>query len=161
MSPACTTRKVYATNYTEEEYKEAESYAVVEKSTVMPVLMAESVSCAILDTACNTTVCGIDWLESYTQTLSEEEKSRVEEQESGTVFRFGDGVEYKSMKKAKFPVNIIGNRASVTSDVVDCSIPLLLSKKSMKRAQMKIDLENYTAIIHGKTVQLSCTPSGH
>ncbi|XP_045105480.1 uncharacterized protein LOC123500989 [Portunus trituberculatus] len=160
LSPACT-RSVYVTNYTEDEYKEAESYAVVENSTVMPVLMAESVSYAILDTACNTTVCGIDWLESYTQTLSEEEKSKIEEQESGTVFRFGDGVEYKSMKKVKFPVNIIGNRASVTSDVVDCSIPLLFSKKAMKRAQMKIDLENDTAIIHGKTVDLSCTPSGH
>ena len=157
LSPACT-RNVYVT---EEEYKEAESYAVVENSTVMPVLMVESVSYAILDTACNTTVCGIDWLKSYTQTLSEEEKSRIEEQESETVFRFGDGVKYKSVKKVKFPVNILGNRASVTSDVVDCSIPLLFSKKAMKRAQMKLDLENDTAIIHGKTVKLKCTPSGH
>ena len=126
LSPACP-RNVYVTITTEEENKEAESYAVVENpSTMMSVLMTESVSYAILDTACSSTVCGSDWLKAYTQTLSEEEILRIEEGESATTFKFGDGKVYKSMKKVKFPVNIIGDRASVTADVVDCSIPLLL-----------------------------------
>lgn len=160
LSPACP-RNVYVNSASEEEHKEAESYAVVESPGMMSVLMTESISYAILDTACSSTVCGTDWMKSYIQTLSEEEKSRIVEEESGTTFRFGDGNVYKSKKKVKFPVNIIGDRAYVTADVVDCSIPLLFSKKSMKRAQMKLDLENDIAVIHGKKVKLRCTSSGH
>jgi len=106
-------------------------------------------------------VCGIDWLKSYIQTLSEDEKLRIEENESETTFKFGDSNVFKSMKKVKFPVNIIGDRANITADVVNCSIPLLFSKKSMKRAQMKLVLENDIAVIHGKEVKLRCTSSGH
>ena len=76
-------------------------------------------------------------------------------------FKFGDGIIYKSVKKVKFPVNIIGNRAFVTADVVTCSIPLLFSKKSMKRAQMKLNLEDGVAMVHGKKVKLRCTSSGN
>ncbi|CAC5411356.1 unnamed protein product [Mytilus coruscus] len=39
--------------------------------------------------------------------------------------------------------------------------PLLLSKDSMKKAKMKLDLENDSANIFGKDVQLQCTSSGH
>ena len=160
MSPSCP-RNVHVNIASEEVLQEAESYAVVESPGMMSVLMTESISYAILDTACSSTVCGVDWLKSYIQTLSEEEKMKIEEEESETTFRFGDGNMYKSLSKVKFPVNIIGKRAYVTADVVNCSVPLLFSKKSMKRAQMKLDLENDIAEIHGKKVKLGCTSSGH
>lgn len=116
LSPAYP-RNVYVNSASEEEHKAAESYAVVESPGMISVLMTESISYAILDTACSSTVCGTDWMKSYIQTLSEEEKSRIVEEESGTTFRFGDGNVYKSMKKVKFPVNIIGDRVYVTADV--------------------------------------------
>ena len=40
-------------------------------------------------------------------------------------------------------------------------IPLLLSKKAMKKAKMKIDLENDTCAIFGKEIELKTTSSGH
>ena len=45
--------------------------------------------------------------------------------------------------------------------MVSSDIPLLLNKDSMKRAKMKLDLENDSASIFGKDVQLQCTSSGH
>lgn len=160
MSPVCP-RNVYVNTTNEKTKQEEESYTVVDSPGMMSVLMAETINYAILDTACSSTVCGIDWLKSYIQTLSEDEKLRIEENESETTFKFGDSNVFKSMKKVKFAVNIIGDRANITADVVNCSIPLLFSKKSMKRAQMKLDLENDIAVIHGKEVKLRCTSSGH
>jgi len=133
MSPVCP-RNVYVNTTNEKTKQEEESYTVVDSPGMMSVLMTETINYAILDTACSSTVCGIDWLKSYIQTLSEEEKLRIEENESETTFKFGDSNVFKSMKKVKFPVNIIADRANITADVVNCSIPLLFSKKSMKRA---------------------------
>ena len=80
MSPSCP-RNVHVNIASEEVLQEAESYAVVESPGMMSVLMTESISYAILDTACSSTVCGVDWLKSYIQTLSEEEKMKTEEEE--------------------------------------------------------------------------------
>ncbi|KAK4298165.1 hypothetical protein Pmani_029465 [Petrolisthes manimaculis] len=162
LSPVCPKNtNVYVNSADEEGKKEIETYAVVESPGTMSVLMTETICYAILDTACSSTVCGVDWLRAYIQTLSEDEKSGIQEESSEATFRFGDGNMYKSTKKVKLPVNIIGNRAYVIANVVDCSIPLLFSKKSMKKAKMKLDLENDIAVIHGKKVKLRCTSSGH
>ena len=60
-----------------------------------------------------------------------------------------------------FPCSVAGVDCEIEADVVDSDIPLLLSKDSMKKAKMKLDLENDSASIFGKEVQLQCTSSGH
>ena len=127
----------------------------------MTALVVESFNCAILDSAFSSTVCGNDWLQSYIHSLSEKEVLKVTEKDSNTTFRFGDGEVHTSMKKVKIPVTIVGKKINIETDVVDCGIPLLLSKKSMKRAKIKIDLENDTAVIFGRRLKLACTSSGH
>ena len=116
---------------------------------------------AILDTACSSTVCGTEWLTSFLQTLTPEERATVEEVESDAKFKFGDGVIYKSLKKVVIRVKIAGLNERLGADVVDCFIPLLLSKNAMKRGEMKIDLVNDTASIRGRQIKLKCTSSGH
>lgn len=49
----------------------------------------------------------------------------------------------------------------IRTDVVTCNIPLLLSRSSMKKAEIIIDLNNDTAIIFGKRVKLGVTTMGH
>ena len=124
-------------------------------------LFNESMYYAILDTACSSTVCGVEWLTSFLQTLTPEERANVEEVESDAKFKFGDGVTYKSLKKVVIPVKIAGLNERLGTDVVDYFIPLLLSKKAMKRGEMKINLVNDTASIRGRQIKLNCTSSGH
>ena len=124
-------------------------------------LFNDSMYCAILDTACSSTVCGTEWLTSFLQTLTPEERATVEEVESDAKFKFGDGVTYKSLKKVVIPVKIAGLNERLGTDVVDCFIPLLLSKKAMKRGEMKINMMNDTASIRGRQIKLKCTSSGH
>ena len=42
---------------------------------------------------------------------------------------------WKVLKKVKIPVIIAGIQATVTTDVVEYDIPLLLSKEAMKKAK--------------------------
>ena len=51
--------------------------------------------------------------------------------------------------------------AKLKTDVIDSDIPLLFGKPSMKKAKVKIDLENDCASVNGKHVELQCTSSGH
>ena len=61
----------------------------------------------------------------------------------------------------KIPVTLVGKKVFIKTDVVDSGLPLLFSKPSMKKAGVKLDLENDTAIILGKSIKLNCTSSGH
>ena len=50
---------------------------------------------------------------------------------------------------------------TLKTDVVGSDIPLLLSRTAMKRAGVKMDLENDSATIFGKDIALNLTTSGH
>lgn len=124
-------------------------------------LMKESDCCAVLDTGCSSTVCGIQWLQNYLGALTEYQKSLIVEKESSSSFTFGGGLTFPSSKRVKIPCIIGGLEASIETDVVECNIPLLLSNKSMKKAKMTIDFSNDVAIIQNKKVTLRSAPSGH
>ena len=55
------------------------------------------------------------------------------------------------------PCIIAGKTCTIEVDIVKSDIPLLLSKKVMKKAKMKIDLENDRCAIFGKEIELSLT----
>lgn len=73
----------------------------------------------------------------------------------------GGGTKLKSCGEYMIPVHMVGNNVTIRTDVVNSDIPLLLSRSSMKKAKIKMDLENDTAIILGKEVALNLTSSGH
>lgn len=125
------------------------------------VLLAESANAAVLDSACTSTVAGETWMNCYMDSLDPAVRGKVVEQPSETQFKFGGGTVLKSTKKVTFPCLIAGSECEIQADVVESDIPLLLSKDSMKRAKVKLDLETDSATIFGKDVQLQCTSSGH
>ena len=49
----------------------------------------------------------------------------------------------------------------IEADVVELTIPLLLSLKSLKTAKAKLNLKRDTAVLFGKEVPLNFTSSGH
>ena len=61
----------------------------------------------------------------------------------------------------KFPCELAGKKIFIKCHIVDSDLPLLLSKDAMKKAHMKLDLENDKAEIFGKEIDLDCTTSGH
>ena len=120
----------------------------------------EAQNSAVLDSACSSTVCGRAWFESYMDSLNTESQKRVIKMEGNIVFRFGRGERLKSIGSYIIPTELAGKKLSLQTDVVDSEIPLLLSKKSMKKAKLTLDTENDRAKILGATVYLNCI-SGH
>ena len=64
------------------------------------------------------------------------------------------------MRNCDIPAVIANTKVKINTDTVSSDIPLLLSRLSMKRANMTIDLENDTAFIFQKA-KLIVTKSRH
>ena len=128
----------------------------------MKNLIGESFGMAVLDSGCTKSVTGEMWLDEYLQTSSEQNRLQVSERSNDTTFRFGDGAEVTSSKLVKFPVVIGCQKFFNEANVVENELPLLLSRQSMKRAEMMIDFSNDTVNVGGKDIiKLTCTSSGH
>ena len=153
-------KNVFMTSGDKESIKDVKVADVKEKSQ-MKEEMVDAMNHALLDTACSSTVCGEDWLGCYIESLSESDKSLIKESKSDTVFKFGDGVLHQSLKKVKIPVCIVGIKTFILTDVVSCAVPLLWSKAAMKRAGLKLNLMDDTAVILKRKTKLSCTSTGH
>ena len=153
-------------NYTRDEYAGDEVHITLMATETnfddkACVLMGETIGSIVLDSGCSKTVCGSEWLDSFMDTLTTKEKSSINKRESCSVFRFGDGRRMESQKCVDFPCVLAGKSIRIKTDVVACNIPLLLSKSSMKRAGMIINLKNDTVDIFGNSVKLNTTSMGH
>ena len=121
----------------------------------------EARKCAVLDSACTSTVCGEAWMDDYLTSLSPADRRKVTQCESKKVFKFGGGERLKSGGTFTIPAYIVGKEKRIRTDVVRSDIPLLLSKGDMKAAEIKLDLQNDTAEIYGVRIFLNETSSGH
>lgn len=121
----------------------------------------EARKCAVLDSACSSTVCGAKWMDDYLQSLKHDERDKVVSYPSSKTFKFGGGERLKSSGCFDIPATVVGKEVTIRTDVVESDIPLLLSKDSMKKAGVKLDLQNDTAEIYGVQVTLNETSSGH
>ena len=81
--------------------------------------------------------------------------------ESNSIYKFGSGQKLKALTCLKLPCKIGSYRVNIMVDIVDAKIPLLLSKTSMKRATMIIDLYKDQILIFGKKLKLEITSIGH
>ena len=126
-------------------------------------LREETVDCAIIDSGCASTVCGEQWIEHFKESLSDEEKENIVEEDSKQIFTFGDGSSIKSKKKITFPCWLQGKAGTLTTDVVGCGIPLLLSRKSLKKMNMILDFGNdiLSSSTGNTIIKLRNTSSGH
>ena len=68
----------------------------------------------------------------------------------------------KCVKKCvKFPVTIGTRKVFFAADLIDCDLPLLLSKESIKKADTQINFKNDEVIMSGQKLKLKFTSSGH
>lgn len=118
-------------------------------------------NCAVLDSACSSTVCGEMWLDNYLNSLSQEDKKRVKQTVGHKTFKFGGGERLGSKGEYNLPAMIAGKEVTIRTDVVESDIPLLLSRQAMKTASVKMDLENDTVNIFGQDIALNLTNAGH
>ena len=123
---------------------------------------AEAINSAALDTGCTTSVAGENWLKIYLESLPTSCAKLVQGPLSSEKwFKFGNEGMLKSECKYVLPAEIGKNSVMIEVDIIDSDIPLLLSKDAMKKAKMKIDLEDDSAIVLGNRITLDTTSAGH
>ena len=124
-------------------------------------LVLESKGHAILDSGCTTTVCGERWLSAFLETLSDDDRLRIQFEPSVQSFTFGDGQTVISKRRLTLPCWMGGVSGEVVTEVVPCNIPLLLSRKSMKATGMILDFAKDEVQVGGRIIKLRITKSGH
>ena len=115
----------------------------------------------MLDSACSSTVCGQTWFNNYLESLTRDQREKITWKDSKKVFKFGGGTCLTSKGEYSIPAVLAERNVIVQADIVESDIPLLLSRDSMKRASVKLDLEIDKAVIFGKEVALNLTTAGH
>ena len=82
------------------------------------------------------------WLEDYVSNLSNQERKEVSRRADDTQFRFGDNSAVTSTEIVTFPGELAGQSVLIQANVNKGSLPLLLSRKAMQRAEAKLDFED-------------------
>ena len=125
-------------------------------------MVAETLGKGILDSACTKTVAGTSCLDQFFKCLDAKQQNLINKSEikSSFLFRFGDGVESKSLKQVKILVLIGAQEFRLDVDV-DNDIPLLIRKPTMKKTGMKIDFLNHEVTTGNQRIKLKCNKSGH
>ena len=100
-------------------------------------LMSETWSSALLDCGASKTVCGKEWFTQFVNNLQSSEQDKIVYNHSNHVYRFGDGRKIGAIQNAKIPANIGSKQFMIETDIINDDIPLLLSKSSMKKGEMK------------------------
>ena len=118
---------------------------------------------ALIDTGAPATVCGRDWYASFVNSLSKEDKASIMEERTEQIFRFGDGKPVKPISVKIIPIRICGKDVFLRTCVVENDIPLLLSKQTMMKMGMVIDLQKMVVQIKDSKNcdELESTDSGH
>ena len=160
--------KTHDVKLTEEQSNTSETEIVnitlltTSKQNITPqeIFVAEAFNAAVVDTACTKTVCGSKWLHQFLDTF-DSQSGQIQCKESCTPFKFGDGKTVYSYQSVKLPATIGSVNCYIETEVVDCEIPLLLSKDSLKRAETVLDLRNDKVTMFGKPVDVHFTSNGH
>ena len=95
----------------------------------LKALLKDSQGYALLDSGCSNTVAGEEWMSQYMKNLSVTEKLKIKVEPSNESFTFGDGNTHEALRRITFPCWVGGKSADITADIVECKIPLLLSRK--------------------------------
>ena len=123
--------------------------------------VAESCVSAILDSGASATVAGKVWFENYVEGLSDAQRDLVEYYNSDSAFKFGSGEKFQSLFRARVPAKIGYKDVFIITDVIESTVPLLLSKEAMKKANTEINFKDDTVRMFNQKQDVVLTKSGH
>ena len=104
---------------------------------------------------------GTDGCNVILDTLSEEQLGKIKEFPGEKLFKFGGGECLKLIKCLLLQCQLARNEIIISVDGVHSDIPMLLSLESLKKARVKLDVENDETEILGTRALLNFTSSGH
>ena len=117
----------------------------------------------IIDSGTTKTVAGKNWMKTYLEFLSDEEKEKIKTEPEERFFRFGNSARYPSKEEVKIPLKLGKLETFLNISLVDASIPLLVGKADLKRLGFVVNFEEETVFVTKtfETFALETTLKGH
>ena len=125
------------------------------------VFVTETLNNAVLDSGATANVAGKMWTKCYLDSLSKDDRAKVTHSDSNRSFKFGSDHTFNSLHKVRFPATIGSKKIFIETDVIDTTLPLLLSKKAMKSADTQMNFVDDTVVMFGEKQDVVLTRSGH
>jgi transposase InsO family protein len=115
-----------------------------------------------LDTGCTASVAGKLWFKDFQNQMSKRMREKLEGPlTSGRTFMFGNQGVLKSGAMYKLPIKLGGEEHVIEVDIIDSDIPLLISRKEMKRLDLTIDNKTDSVTMKGRHLPVMITSAGH
>ena len=102
---------------------------------------------------------GQQWKDKFFDNFSQTDLDEVKIEKATTRYRFGGEKPVSAKERVIFPCFILGERTTLTADVVPRDVPFLMSKGEMKARGFKIDFDSLS--IKDKCHELETTYNGH
>ena len=115
----------------------------------------------LLDSCCTFNVMGQQWKDRFFENFSKSDLEQVKIEKTSTRYRFGGEKPVPANERVTFPCFILGERTTLTADVVPRDIPFLMSKAEMKTRGFKIDFNTDSLSVKDKCHELETTYNGH
>ena len=134
---------------------------VLVANTIEECLISKEEHQVLIDSACPTTVAGVEWIKSFISKLNEEEKKLVKVRKSARVYKFGGGEKRKSLCEIEFPCHIAKTNVHMRTEVVEADLPLLLGNSTLKSTGAKMCFKESKIELLGEMVNMEETGSGN
>ena len=125
------------------------------------MLIEEAGARGVLDTACSRSVAGFIWVQNYTNSVSPEFAKSLKVLPSKKIFQFGGGERRQSHGTLSLPVVLGDKKITITIEMVDAQIPLLIGSNSMKLGEALINFQDNTATFFNEIVDMAEVGTGH
>ena len=132
-----------------------------QSGNTMQRLVNETKGHAVIDSGCATNVCGNKWAMNYIHNTPEKHRENIKRFQSKRQFAFGGGHTVKSMGKIMIPCWLAGIKGYLETEIVECDIPLLLSRETMEVHKFILNFAERTVQWNGHTIKLKLTTTGH
>ena len=117
---------------------------------------------ALIDSACPTTVAGIEWIRSFASCLPENQKKHLKIEKSSRVYKFGGGEKRPSKGVIVLPCKMDNSlNVLLRTEIIEADLPLLLGNTTLKKGLAVLNFGKNTLELGGKKLNLKQTQSGH
>ena len=152
----------YQTYHTTAEHDEGSLILLGTEQEELTGLMLESLNLGLLDSGASKSVCGERWFRIYSESLPDCTRNRIEEiaMEENVVFRFGNAEAQKAIKRVRIPAYLGEKNVRIDIYVIKESVPLLISREAMSKADMRIEYRTNELSIFGIPHPMKVSTSG-
>ena len=146
-----TTQKKYDLYYTQEVIFFQADFDHPEQ---IKKLASEFWNTAVLDSRATNTVAGKGWYSCRISSLSFDEKTKIRRHKGTNIYQFSDGNLFTAIENIDIPMVLGKQHVMLNTAIFASDIPLFLSQKSMKKADMKLDFKNDNVVVFGESIKL-------